>query len=51
LEYIFGLFQLTLAVPPAEDISELALIPVPAAAWMIFAALGSLLAFKRYKRA
>jgi hypothetical protein len=47
----FGLFQLTLAVPPTEDISELAPIPLPAAAWMMLAALGSLLAFRRDNRA
>ena len=40
------LFTLTLSVPPAE-IDDVSPIPLPAAAWMLLAGIGSLWAFRR----
>lgn len=46
-----GTFLTTFAVPPEETIEELfSPIPLPAAAWMLLASLGSLLAFRRYAK-
>jgi hypothetical protein len=46
-----GTYQTTFAVPPNEDIEEefdpISAIPLPAAAWMLLAGLGSLWAFRR----
>ena len=40
------LFTLTLSVPP-EEIDDVSPIPLPAAAWMLLAGIGSLWAFRR----
>lgn len=45
-----GNFQLSFAVPP-EFTPPPEVIPLPAAAWLLLGALGSLLAFRRYKSA
>jgi len=46
-----GTYMTTFAVPPNEDIEEefdpISAIPLPAAAWMLLAGLGSLWAFRR----
>ena len=46
-----GTYQTTFAVPPNQDIEEefdpISAIPLPAAAWMLLAGLGSLWAFRR----
>jgi|AntRauTorckE5430_2_1112549.scaffolds.fasta_scaffold00437_2 hypothetical protein len=46
-----GTYLTTFAVPPNEDIEEefdpISAIPLPAAAWMLLAGLGSLWAFRR----
>lgn len=47
-----NLFQITLDVPPTiEEPDPISPIPLPAAGWALFAALGSLVAFRRYSKA
>ena len=42
----FGQYQVTIAVPPVV-FGEVNVVPLPAAAWMLLAGLGSLWAFRR----